>query len=225
MSSLVTINHMMLPEHFLYVVFALSVSSKNSLDSFLTRFFVIHLNFLSVQIILLLNMLRVIRQGLCLAARPGFAHTRTPHGFQGQTPWVPPPVHASVRSVSHRNSSASAHCGARQQWGHRGHPSVSPPQLPEEHQSHPPALQPRPGQRWWNQTPNTNTLTVSFSPSPAEPGMPGKGQASAWGIPRAKPALSWQAVGTNPSAPGVPCGQQAAPSLSSRAKPFLSLPL
>lgn len=30
---------MMLPEHLLYVVFALSVSSKNNLDSFLTSFY------------------------------------------------------------------------------------------------------------------------------------------------------------------------------------------
>lgn len=55
MSSLVTINHMMLPEQLLYVVFALSVSSKNNSHSFLTRFFAIHLDFLSVQIILFLD--------------------------------------------------------------------------------------------------------------------------------------------------------------------------
>lgn len=51
-----TINHMMLPEHLLDVLLALSVSSKNNLDSSLTRLLVIHLNFLSVQIILLLNV-------------------------------------------------------------------------------------------------------------------------------------------------------------------------
>lgn len=79
-------NRMMLPEHLLYVVFALSVSSKNNLDSFLTSFFVINLNFLSVQIILLLNMHWVIRQELCLAARPGFAHTPKPHRFKVQSP-------------------------------------------------------------------------------------------------------------------------------------------
>lgn len=124
-----TTNHRTLPEHLLCLVFALSVSSKNNSDLFLTGFFVIHLNFFSVN----------FNNSGCEHALSGQARalpgSRTwlgpkPHRFQEQSPVGSRLTHLCSPEESFAEKLlSSTPCGAGWQWGHQGHPSVSPAHL------------------------------------------------------------------------------------------------
>lgn len=162
MSSLVTINHTVLPEHLLYVVFALRVSGKNSLDSFLTRSCVTHLNFLSVQIILLPNKHWVLRRGLCLAPRPGCARSAKPPRSRAQSPWGQGSSTCAQVRVLCTQTPLPPHSGAWQHWGHQGPLSGTSPAArgaPEPLSS--PAASAR--NRGWQSNSKCQQLTTSFS--------------------------------------------------------------
>lgn len=147
----------------------------------------------------------VVRQGLCLAAGPGWVQSHT--DSRSKALWVQgSPTCAHLRRVLQRNSSASAPCGAGWQWGHQGHPSVSPAHLLRSSPAllHPAAL---PGRRCLQSNSKWRQTKIPFSPFPAQLSRGGcQGRAGhSLGHSQGSPALSWQAGPRSPVPPWGHC--------------------
>lgn len=221
MSSLVTTNHRMLPEHLLCLVFAPSVSSKNNSDLFPTGLFVIHLNFLSVN----------FNNSGCEHALSGQARalpgSRTwlgpkPHRFQEQSPVGSRLTHLCTPEESFaKKLLCLSPLWGRGTVGPPGPPlsvtCTSPEELPSPS---PPCSSARQEVLAIKLQMETNQHSIFPFPSPAEQGgMPGKGRTQPGALPgQPSPVLAGRAP--FPQSPRGDTADSTSPSALPESKAF-----